>query len=315
MRRLRSLIAGVLPLGARPMLDRIEIHEFAYRSQRVLEALCRARVQPAYIGENQALCRILGRYKLFVDTRDQGLCAHLLLDGFWEMPLTMFMARHLRSGMVAIDVGANFGYFTTLLAALVGQSGRVYSIEPAPDTAAMLHRSIALNLFQLRTTIIEAAAGAGDGTSLFYVPHREPKNARLVPSPEGIDAAAGTLHEIPVRRIDDVVAQEHRVDFVKVDAEGAEEAVIAGMEMILRRDQPCLVLEFNAGRVRDPNALLATLSTLYGGLHYLDARGKLWETTAAEVAGRRITFEGKEFAIDWSLVCGAGRPGNTTRAA
>src|SRR5207248_2653279 len=160
---------GVPSPGARPMLDRVEIREFAYRPQRVLEALCRARVQPAYIGDHQALCRILGRYKLFVDTRDQGLCAHLLLDGFWEMSLTMFIARHIRGGMVAVDVGANFGYFTTLLAGLVGQSGRVYAIEPAPETAAMLHRSLALNLFQFRTTVVEAAAGAADATSLFYV--------------------------------------------------------------------------------------------------------------------------------------------------
>ena len=129
MRRARALLrsafrsAASLPLTARGGLDRLDIEEFAGRSKRALEALCRARAQPVYLGGNEALCRILGRYKLYVDTRDKGLCAHLLLDGYWEMGLTMHIARHVRAGMTAIDVGANFGYYTVLLGALVGEDG------------------------------------------------------------------------------------------------------------------------------------------------------------------------------------------------
>jgi hypothetical protein len=84
MRWARALLksAAALPLLGRGGLDRLDVEEFAWRSKRSLEALCRARTQSAYIGENEALCRILGRYKLYVDTRDSGLCAHLLLDGF-----------------------------------------------------------------------------------------------------------------------------------------------------------------------------------------------------------------------------------------
>ena len=101
MRWARALLksAAALPLLGRGGLDRLDIDEFAWRSKRTLEALCRARAQPAYLGGNEALCRILGRYKLYVDTRDSGLCAHLLLDGFWEMGLTMHMARTVRAGM------------------------------------------------------------------------------------------------------------------------------------------------------------------------------------------------------------------------
>src|SRR6266481_1911926 len=126
-----------------------------WRVRLSLEALCWARAQPVYLGENEGLCRILGRYKLCVDTRDQGLCTHLLLDGFWEMGLTMYIARHVRDGMVAIDIGANFGYYTILLAALVGERGHVYAIEPAPATAVMLRRSVQLNGFDSFTTVIE----------------------------------------------------------------------------------------------------------------------------------------------------------------
>ena len=299
MRWARALLksAASLPLAGRGGLDRIDVEEFAYRSKRTLEALCRARAQPVYIGENEALCRILGRYKLYVDARDRGLCAHLLLDGFWEMGLTMHMARQVRAGMVAIDVGANFGYYTILLGALVGDTGRVYAIEPAPTAAAMLRRSVELNGLQNVATVIEAAAGAADDAhSLLFVPQREPKNAQIVASPEGLDAG-GSLHDVPQTRIDSLTAAGTRVDFVKIDAEGAEEAIVAGMLETLRRDQPRLVLEFNAARAREPDRLLATLCEVYGAPRYLDLHGDVRDTTVPKLLRER-------YAVDWLLVFG-----------
>ena len=294
-RALRKSAASRLVVG-RGGLDRLDIEEFAYRSKRSLEALCRARAQPVYLGENEGLCRILGRYKLYVDTRDQGLCANLLLDGFWEMGLTMYMARTVRPGMVVVDVGANFGYYTILLGGLVGDNGHVYAIEPAPLTAAMLRRSIKLNGLEDSTTVVEAAAGANAGApALLYVPHREPKNAAVVTSPEAVDQEGGTLYQVAEARIDALVAGRPRVDFIKIDAEGSEEAIVAGMLATLRRDKPLLVLEFNTVRSRDPAALLATLGAIYGRPRYLDLHGKVHAATAAQLTSERV-------GSDWLLV-------------
>lgn len=280
----------------RGRLDRLDLGEFAWRSKRSLEALCRARAQPVYLGGNEGLCRILGRYKMFVDTRDRGLCAHLLLDGCWEMGLTIHMARYVRPGMAAIDVGANYGYYTILLAALVGPGGRVYSIEPAPPTAAMLRRSLALNGLVEGVTLIEAAAGNGScGTALLHLPEGEPKNAQLVPSREAA-AASGAVYEVPLVQIDALAAEWRRVDFVKIDAEGAEEAIIAGMSALLRRNRPHLVLEFNAARARDPEALLAGLQDIYGRRpRHLDVRGNLRPATTARLLS-------EQFGSDWLVV-------------
>ena len=302
MRWARALLKTVasLPFTARGGLDRLDIEEFAYRSKRALEALCRARAQPVYLGENEGLCRILGRYKLFVDTRDQGLGAHLLLDGSWEMGLTMHIARHVRAGMTAVDVGANFGYYTILLGALVGEHGQVYAVEPAPATAALLRRSVELNGFDRFTTVIEAAAGASErDAALLYVPYREPKNAAIVAAPEMVDATAGTLHPVAEARIDTLLA-ERRVDFVKIDAEGAEEAVIAGMLATLRRDRPHLVLEVNAARAADPAALLKALGMIYDPPRRLDLHGNRHAATERQLPTRRV-------GRDWLLVFAGGR--------
>ncbi len=297
MRWARTLLksAATLPYRGRGRLDRIDVEEFAYRSKRSLEALCRVRAQPVHLGGDEGLCRILGRYKLFVDTRDQGLGAHLLLDGYWERGLTIHLAREVRPGMVAVDVGANFGYYTILLAALVGETGRVLAIEPAPETAAMLRRSLALNGFQEMTTVVEAAAGERDGEHrLFYVPQREPKNAQLVASAGGHDPA-GSLYEVTERRLDALLAEERRVDVVKIDAEGAEEAIVAGMSETLRRDRPRLVLEFNAARARDPEALLATLWGIYGEARWLDLSGRTHVASRTQLVRERV-------GRDWLLV-------------
>ena len=302
MRWARALLksAAALPLLGRGGLDRLDIEEFAWRSKRTLEALCRARTQSAYVGENEALCRILGRYKLYLDTRDAGLGAHLLLDGFWEMGLTMHIARTVGAGMNAIDVGANFGYYTILLGALVGETGHVVAVEPAPATAAMLRRSVELNGFQKFTTVVEAAAGTGEfAERLLHVPPREPKNAQLVSSANVVDSAGGTVHRVAEIRIDALLAERRPVDFVKIDAEGAEEAVIAGMLATLRRDRPKLVLEFNAARAHDPDRLLGTLCDIYGTPRYLDLQGTLHGTDTASLTRDK-------YGIDWLVVFGRG---------
>ena len=114
-------------------------------------------------------------------------------------------------------------------------------------------------------------------------------------SPEGLDHIPGTLHRVAQLPIDTLVADQRRIDFIKIDVEGAEEAVIAGMLATLRRDRPLLVLEFNAARARDPGALLATLCAIYGTPRHLDLHGNVFETTPERLLRER-------FATDWLLV-------------
>jgi len=85
----------------------------------------RARTQAVYLGDHLALVRVLGQAKMFLSTTDAGFASHVMLDGFWEIWLTLFFARVIAPGMTVIDVGANFGYYTLLFGRAVGPSGRV----------------------------------------------------------------------------------------------------------------------------------------------------------------------------------------------
>ena len=280
-------------------LDTLSIPELASSDRFDLEAFCRAQAQSAYLGDDTALCRVLGRYKIYVDTRDTGFAANLLLDGFWEMWLTIFIARHVRAGMVAVDVGANFGYYTLILADLVGEPGHVYAVEPNPAAAAALRRSIGLNGAAGRTTVIEAAAGVVDGGQLLlFAPHGEPKNSTIIASPDEVSAASGTVHPVSEVAVDTIAAGRGHIDFIKIDAEGAEEGIIAGALKTLARDKPHLVLEFNAGRYHDPGAFLAQLTSIYGRLRHIDYYGNAVEVTEAQIQSDRA-------GEDWLLYFGS----------
>jgi hypothetical protein len=150
------------------------------------EAEIRATCRTVYIGENEALTRILGRYKMYVDTRDIGIASHLMMEGFWEMWVTEAMMRLLRRGAVVADVGANLGYFTLLMADLTGAEGRVLSFEPNPELARRLRKSIAINGFARFTDFYQCGLGGAEGWAVMDVQSDQPGGGRTIP----IEAAA-----------------------------------------------------------------------------------------------------------------------------
>ena len=106
-------------------------------SRDLNEALIRSLCATVRL-DDSILCRVLGRYKMYVDCNDVGLAPHLMLDGYWEMHVTEAILRFVRSGMTVVDVGANQGYFTMLLADLVGPNGRVFAAEPNTHMMTLL---------------------------------------------------------------------------------------------------------------------------------------------------------------------------------
>lgn len=254
-----------------PMLH---LHELMAFDRHQAEAAILQRVTSAYLGDHTALVRVLGRYKLYVDTRDRGFGSHVLLDGFWEIWLTLFCARNVKRGMTAVDVGANFGYYSVLLGELVGADGHLVSVEPNPHAADLLGRSIEINGMSRQTRIAGVALGsAPEGSAPLYVPHSEPKNALIVSENFVPRAEHGKVVRVPVTTLDKLGADSSRIDFIKIDAEGAEEAIFKGMKETIARHQPIIVVEFNAARYSDAGGFIDQLAAIYGTLRRLDFSG------------------------------------------
>lgn len=217
------------------------------------ETLIRGLCETAYLGGGSALCRVLGRYKMFVDTGDVGLSPHLMLDGYWEMWLTEALVAELKPGMVAVDIGANLGYFTLLMADQVGEDGAVHAFEPNPPIADRLVNSVNVNGFRERVTLHREPLGSQDGLAVsLSVPREEPKNAHLTTDPAGVDGI-----RLTARRFDSF-PELLRADLIKIDAEGAELDIWRGMSGLFdQASRPLTIfLEFAAVRYAQPGAFL-----------------------------------------------------------
>ncbi len=261
-------------------------HHLATWSRARLEAAIRRRVQTAYLGNGLILARILGRHKIFLRSSDRGFACHLMLDGFWEMWLTQFFAQRVKPGMTVVDVGANFGYYTLLFGDAVGDTGRVLAVEPNPDAVSLLSETILLNGHASRTQVIPCALAASEGAALLYAPDGEPKNAMIV---DRAGLPGGRTMEVQIRTLDQLALELPKVDLVKIDAEGGEVEIVAGMRELMARDRPMIVLEFNAARYADPEGFLNALLALYGTFHEISFNGELVSPNSATVIDRRST--------------------------
>ena len=198
----------------------------------------------SYLGDHLAVCRVLGNMKMFVDTRDYYLAPHLMTDGYWESWITLAMLRALEPGMVAVDVGANYGYYSILMGRCVGPTGRVVSFEPNPHLANLARKSLWISGIREIHEVREEAAYSTTGEQVrFFIPDESPMNAQV------IDEAPydGTMIDVPTVRLDDVLPAT--VDFIKIDAEGAEREIWRGMSRTIEQNpQLQIFLEFNPNR-------------------------------------------------------------------
>ncbi len=266
------LYQAVQPKGESLTMDVLHAALLGAMSRENAEREIRSRVQTVPLGDGIILTRVLGSHKMLLRASDRGFSRHVMFDGYWESWLTIFCARTLKPGMVVFDVGANLGYYTLLFADRVGVNGKVIAIEPNPATFALLQETVSLNGFDRNTTLVQAAAtDSAEGEVELFVPLGEPKNATV--AFDGGERPAELRVNVPTVSIDHLSAGLHRVDFLKIDVEGAEAAVLAGMTQTIARFKPTIVLEFNAARYQNPAEVLQQMLAIYGTVKEIDFYG------------------------------------------
>jgi FkbM family methyltransferase len=163
------------------------------------------------------------------DTSDI-LQQYIYYFGVWEPHLTRWIGRRLAPGDTFIDVGANIGYFSLLASKLVGDSGAVVAIEASPKTFSLLQGNLARNLAQNVRTVNVAASDRVGTVSLFRGPDDNIGLTSVVGDPRfafecEVDAAPLSLL---------LTSEEvHNARLIKIDVEGAEWSVVAGMGPLL----------------------------------------------------------------------------------
>jgi FkbM family methyltransferase len=172
---------------------------------------------------------------LTYDPRDE-LGSSVARTGVYELPVTEAMFRLSDPGELAIDIGANIGYMTGVLAVAVGPAGSVLAFEPHPA----LHGELLGNVAAWRRRggvaeieVHQTAVSADTGSALLYVPAGFGAN-RGTSSLDAIDALAAAELEVRTVTLDAVLEGRGPVGLLKIDVEGHEEAVLQGARRLLR---------------------------------------------------------------------------------
>ena len=165
--------------------------------------------------------------------------------GSFEPHETAFVRATVQPGQVVLDIGANIGYYTLLMATLVGPEGRVHSFEPLEFLHAELVKSIAENRFEERCVASRVALSQANGE--IRIRHA-PRTINLGGGHIASGATPpGHLDELcrTGRLDDDEALREARVSFVKMDVEGAEPLVVEGGSALLARSHPTILSELH----------------------------------------------------------------------
>jgi FkbM family methyltransferase len=151
-------------------------------------------------------------------------------------------------GGVALDIGANVGFWSVGLAWLA-KGLEVHAFEPHPGNAERLRENLTLNGLRSRVHVNECGLSACEGTLRLvlredFVTGGQTGNASIS---DGANDAGFATVAVSVRTLDSWVADSRlsRIDLMKIDVEGHEPAVLRGGEQTIRRFLPDIYLELN----------------------------------------------------------------------
>jgi len=166
--------------------------------------------------------------KLYLDSKSD-LARNLMMSGSYEKGTTRLFRDLIKEGMVILDLGANAGYYSLIAAQIVGEKGRVFAFEPAPDNFAFLVKNIEVNGFSNIIPVPKAVSNQTGKGRLFL--SNDPVAHSMYE-----DYEKGSV-EVEVTSVDEFMGNKNRpVDLVKMDVEGSEMRVLEGMVETIRRN-------------------------------------------------------------------------------
>lgn len=177
-------------------------------------------------------------HKMILDPKDDSL--GLSINSVYEPFETAYFKKEIKNGDVVFDIGANIGYFTLIFAKLVGENGKVYAFEPSPDVFDILKKNVELNGYK-NVVLLKKAVSTKTEKIKLYVCESGASDNHIYNSCDNrqtilIDAIA----------LDDWFKNyDGKIDFIKMDVQGAEGKALQGMTNLLKtRKNIKMVSEF-----------------------------------------------------------------------
>jgi len=176
--------------------------------------------------------------------------SNMISQGKFEKAEWHFVNRFLKKGMAVVDIGAHHGFYTILCSKKVGSTGRVVAFEPSPGEQRKLSFNLKLN--HCKNVKIEpyALGGQSGKATLFVIKGRDTAFNSLRPPAVSIPTQEVDVSTI---RLDDYLRSLclDKVDFIKIDAEGAELEILQGARnLLMKESSPVMMIEVSDERTR-----------------------------------------------------------------
>lgn len=224
---------------------------------------------------------VLEGRKMHVD-RDEYL--KLLLEQ--DSIMTKFVKKEIKKGDMVLDLGANIGYWTCLLAELVGDKGHVYAFEPEPNNFQLLKKNIEINGYK-NVTLEQKAVSDKTGKIRLFI--SDVKTDHRIYDWSGHQNSI----EIDAVRLDDYFKDnELIINYIKSNLQGADFAAVKGMSSLIKRSKTLkMIVEYH------PDTMLEFGSDPKEFIEVLVSEGfKLYDVGSCEMKSIESSEIFKEYA-------------------
>lgn len=176
--------------------------------------------------------------------------------GKYEEYESMLMQHQLNGAGVVVDIGANIGYYTILMAK---NAKKVFAIEPDRDCFEILKKNVDAN--KLKNVVLLNIALGAKREKLILIKDKENQGNSHIGTGKG--------STITCERLEQILVNEQKIDLIKIDTQGWEPEVIKGAEKIIERDKPTVFLEYSPSEYQD-NKMIDYLKNIYKNIWSID---------------------------------------------
>ena len=212
----------------------------------------------AYVGGGRVLTKAAfpdWSLSYFAEGNDRLISPHLITHGRHEDDLTNFFLRNVAENSHCLDLGANIGYFACIMAKKA-KAGRTIAVEADPAIAQYVQDNLHINFLE---GVAESICGAISDSVGELTLHRRVTRSGNTSIIDVGDAFAQSKGEpptetfaVPCFTIDSLLQRmDGRVDFIKIDVEGAEVMAFRGAHETIRvNPQIQVIMEWSPGQIR-----------------------------------------------------------------
>ena len=219
---------------------------------------------------------------------DEGIQREMYL-GTYESIQSSWFKKYLRCGDVVVDIGASFGWYTTLSESLVGSNGKIFAFEPSPISNEVIESMIKDSRLT-NITLVKSAVGDSKGNIQLFMP-----TISYLHSPSILMSETSYIPlDVDIIKLDDYepIKSIKKIRLIKIDVEGYEPNVLKGMMGLIKEGKVEYVMcEFNSYWLKQNNTTPEELHHTFVQLGFVVVEKTELKTDCKDLFGNNHTLQ------------------------